>query len=287
MAAALFALVFHARLPGRLPSQGDYQAVGQTLARERQSEDGVLLVPWWTERARLFVPAGLDVTGYLRDEGDDLERYRRVWVLSQPHLPEAGISAFERQFLPGRTLVGTARSFGNLSLSLYANGRYRPTLFSATGSVAEAHVYLEAPGGARIECPFDGKAHRCQGPEWLHVAAEWHEVDGAPKKCLWMHAPGGATKLVAEFAQAPAGTLRLEAGYVWDRHSFMDRTASQVGVDNAGTGAPLVRLSLPPGTRGFQKEERALAAPAGIRVWAQSEREDLRELCVEVRSLGG
>ena len=42
------------------------------LAAERQPGDVVLLAPWWTERARIFVPEGLPVVGYA-------EGYRASW----------------------------------------------------------------------------------------------------------------------------------------------------------------------------------------------------------------
>jgi hypothetical protein len=286
VAASLFALQFHARLPGRLPKDEDERGVAGVLQSEARPGDVVLLEPWWTERARLFAPDGLEVVGYLDDEGDDLDRAQRIWVLSQPNVPLGQLGAFHRQFDPGRQSLGPARNFGNLTLELYANGRARHTLFSATQSVAEAHVYLEDPGGARRECPFNGREHRCQGPDWLHVGAEWHEVNHGPKRCLWMHPPGGATKLVVELASVPAGELRLEAGYVWDRGAFHDNvTAASVGLDDVAAGQPLLSLSLPPRTETIVHAERVRTEPTSARIWAQADREDLRELCVELRVL--
>lgn len=84
---ALLSLLFHLRLPGRLPSEGDYRAVAERLKAEARPGDAVLLFPWWAERARLFVPPEVPVYGYLGSDKDDLAAHSRIWVLGQPELP--------------------------------------------------------------------------------------------------------------------------------------------------------------------------------------------------------
>ena len=61
LAAGVFALAFQLWLPSTHVAESDYQAVAQTLTNERQPGDVVLLAPWWTERARIYVPEGLPV----------------------------------------------------------------------------------------------------------------------------------------------------------------------------------------------------------------------------------
>ncbi|MGZ3459850.1 MAG: hypothetical protein ACXU86_15245, partial [Archangium sp.] len=214
---ALACLVFQLRLPGRLPSEQDYRTVADWLRAEARPGDAVLLFPWWTEKARLYLPPELPVYGYLGSDRDDLSAHPRVWVLGQPELPKADDAGFRAAFLPGRTAVGTARRAGNLELTLYENGRYRPRRFVASEAYAKARVYLESPDGTRRDCPFDGSVHRCPGPPHLYVAPEWHEIYYQPRHCLWMHAPGGKQRLVAEFDGVPAGTeLRLEGGIIFE-----------------------------------------------------------------------
>lgn len=288
--AALLALLFHLRLPGRLPSEGDYRAVAERLKSEARPGDAVLLFPWWAERARLFVPPDVPVYGYLGSDRDDLSAHPRIWVLGQPELPRSDEEAFSKGFLPERRAVGTASRAGPLSLALYENGRYRPRRFSATEASARARVYLESPDGSRRDCPFDGTVHRCPGPPHLYVAPEWHEILYEPRRCLWMHAPGGGQRLVAEWDGVPGGVgLRLEGGIIWEHAHPRDArlTTTYLGVDDAGSGARLLEVAVPPGVEGVQKAEVLLPEGAArtVKVWVQSDNADRRQVCLDVLAL--
>lgn len=287
---ALACLAFQLRLPGRLPSEADYEAVRAHLQAKARPGDAVLLFPWWTERARLHVPPEVPVYGYRGSEHDDLSAHPRVWVLGQPELPRADASGFLAAFLPGRTAVGTAFEAGTLRLSLYENGRYRPRRFVASEAFRGARVYLESPDGGRRACPFDGRVHRCPGPPHLYVAPEWHEILYQPRRCLWMHAPGGPERLVAEFDGVSGGAaLRLEGGIIWEQAWRKEPrySTTTLGVDDARTGERLLEVALPPGLEGVQHEERALppGPPRTVKVWVQADNPDRRQVCLDVFSL--
>lgn len=288
LVAALLALAFHLRLPSQLPSEADHRAAAAALARDARPGDVVLLFPWWTERARLFAPAGLPVVGYLGSDRADLDAHPRIWVLSQPQLPRADAAAFREAFLPGRTPLGEAQRFGTLELRAYENGRYRARRFDAVQALAQARVYLESPGGVQQPCPFDGEAHRCAAAPHLRVAAEWHEVAYEPRHCLWMHPPGGAGRLVAEFAGVPAGTeLRLGAGLIWEHARAVD--AARIGptqVTAEVEGAPLT-VTLAPGHEGFVTNAVRLPAgqPTRVRLAVRAERAQSRWVCVQLQAL--
>jgi hypothetical protein len=287
---ALLCLVFYARLPGRLPSEADYRAVSDRLRAELRRGDAVLLFPWWTERARLYLPPEVPVYGYLGSDGDDLKAHPRIWVLGQPGLPNADEAGFQESFLPGRTAAGAPLQAGPLALTLYTNGRYRPHRFVATEAYARARVYLESPSGARRECPFDGKAHRCPWPPWLYVAPEWHEVLSEPRYCLWMHPPGGPEKLVAEFDGVPGGTaLRLEGGLIFEAAFGRPHLSTvNLGVDDARSGERLLEMAVPQGPLGVQKAERQLprGEPRTVKIWTQADNAEARQMCLDVLALG-
>jgi hypothetical protein len=288
---ALACLVFQLRLPGRFPSEADYRAVADGLRAEARPGDAVLLFPWWTEKARLYLPPELPVYGYLGSDPDDLSAHPRVWVLGQPELPRADESSFRAAFLPGRTSVGAARRAGPLELTLYENGRYRPRRFVASEAYAKARVYLESPDGTRRDCPFDGRVHRCPGPPHLYVAPEWHDIHSQPRHCLWMHAPGGQQRLVAEFDGVPAGTeLRLEGGIIFEYASHHDSRLSTAyyGVEDAATREPLLEIAQPPGLEGVQKASRALpqGGPRTVKVWVRADNPDRRQVCLDLFALG-
>jgi hypothetical protein len=285
VAVGLFALLFHARLPGRLPEEADHRAAGEALAREARPGDVLLLHPWWAERARLFAPDGLPVVGYLGSEGDPLEAHPRIWVLSQPELPGSGAGRFWEAFRRGgREPLGEERRFGTLRLTLHRNGRYRPTLFSAAEALesGRARVYLEAPQGGRRECPGDARGFRCPGGA-ARAAVEWHEVLFQPRRCLFMQPPGGAERLVVELPELPEGDrLSLQAGFIWDRGWFHGPTLTPatVAVEDAG-GAALAVLQVPAGEEGLQRAE-APGRSGPVRLTIQAVSAELRETCVDL-----
>ncbi|MBU8899245.1 hypothetical protein KRR26_26875 [Corallococcus sp. M34] len=287
---ALLCLLFHLRLPGRLPSEADYRAVAERLRAEARPGDAVLLFPWWAERARLYLPPEIPIYGWLASDKADLSAHPRIWVLGQPELPRSDVSAFDAAFLPGRKAAGPATHAGTLTLGLYENGRYRPRRWVASESFARARVYLEQQDGSRRECPFDGRAHRCPGPPYLYVAPEWHEILYEPRHCLWMHAPGGPQRLVAEFDDVPGGLgLRLEGGIIFEfAHSKDPRlSTAHLGVDDAASNARLLEVPVPPGREGVQTSEVILppGPPRTVKVWVQADNADSRQVCLDVMAL--
>lgn len=282
VAVAVLALGFQLWLPTTHVAETDYQAVASVLASEQQPGDVVLLVPWWTERARIYLPDGLPVVGYIGSDSDALERHPRIWVLSEPHLPRAGIGAFEDVFLPQRTEVGSARKFGNLKLQLFTNGRYRPTVMEAADSLASAQVYLEGPDGQRQSCTWDGRGHRCGNGKT--VAKEWHDVHFAPYQCVRMDGPGGNAKQVVEFVSPGAGNVTLQAGFPWEYGPRID-TPAPVTLDIDGRAS---QITLEPRNELMHRlEGGAVQAGSHIRISVQSDKPNDRVVCVVLRVAGG
>ena len=277
LAVALAALVFQLWLPSTHVAEADYQAMAQVLAAERQPGDVVLLAPWWTERARIYVPEGLMVVGYQGSDADPLEKYPHIWVLSQPHQPRAGIGAFEAAFNPSRTAVGPARTFGNLTLQLFTNGRHHPLAIDAADALATAQVYLETPDGNRQPCQWTGTGHRC--PNGKVVAKEWHEVHFAPYQCLKLEAPGGATRVVVDFTAPAADFSALEAGYIWEYGAYKDGvTPSSVWFEVNGQAQV---MELPTGSEVMHRlTGPALPEGAHVRLALASQNPNARIVCV-------
>lgn len=279
-------LYFQLSLPGKLPSEADYRSMQQVLERDAQPGDALLLAPWWAERARVFAPASVTVVGYQGSDSDDLKQHPRVWVLSQPELPRAAFSDFSKAFLPNRSPLGEARQFGPLQLQLFHNGRAKPVQFSSMQALSQATVALEQPNGQRQACQWSGRSFRC--PNGHEVAVEWHEVRFQPRRCLRFDAPGGQTKLIAEFVDAPqTDELQLTAGFIWDRGWFHDDaiTATDFGVEV--DGQPVTSLTIPAGLEGLQRATaKGTRAGATIKLWMRSASPRLREACVELYGYG-
>jgi hypothetical protein len=281
VAVALYCLVFQLRLGSQLPAEADFAAAREVLAKEAQAGDVVLLYPWFTERARLFVPDGLPVVGSAGSDRDDLARHPRIWVLAQPNLPRASWSSFLAEFSPRRTAQGEARDFGNVRLQRFENGRFLAPVAVASENVGALSVWWETPDGNRRPCQFDGRMHRCpQG----HVAAEWHETLYAPRRCLRFYPPGGKAKLVAELAGAPAAAgATLEAGYIWDRGWFKGPEYVSAHFELAVVGGEKKTLSIPPGLEPLQRLSLG-PMPQGstLRMSVQADNTNLREFCVDL-----
>ncbi len=284
VAAGVFALSFHLRSPGFEVDERSYQEVARVLEAEGQGGDAVLLFPWWTERARLFLPERFPIVGYLGSDADDLAAHPRVWVLSQPRLPRADEADFARQFSPGREALGPSRRFGNLALRLYQNGRHVPRVLSAADALSSAQAYLETEDGERLPCAPAGASFLC--PNNVRIAREWHEVHFQPRHCIYTQPPGGPTRVVLELVTPPAAALQLEAGLVWDRefHRGPGLTPLHVGVDDA-SGETLVRLSIPPGLEGLQRA-KGPGTSGTLRLWVQSDQRNLREACIDLFAVG-
>ncbi|MBI3183420.1 MAG: hypothetical protein HYZ28_14880 [Myxococcales bacterium] len=285
----LLALAFHFTLPSKLPDEADYRRAGEEIASAAQPGDAVLLHPWWTERARLFVPESVEVAGYLGSEQDPLTAHPRIWLISQRRLPRAATSDFERAFSPGRAKLGETKRFGTIELTLYRNDRHRPVLFSAAGGLASARVYIDGPGG-RADCSFDGRSHRC--PNGVSAATEIHEVVFRPHRCVYLRPPGGDARTVVELPGVRVGEkLALEGGLVWDRPSWKgpNITPLRLGVEDASTGRTLLQATAPVGLeQPVHAEAPAAGLPqtATLRLWVQSDSAEARETCVELVSYG-
>lgn len=267
---ALYCLYFQVSLPGKLATNADYEAVAQVLAQEAQPGDVVTLAPWWTERARLFLPEGLTVDGHLHSAQDDYVLHPRIWVLAEPNLPKAGMYDFWSVFRPGRTEDGAARTFGNLTLQRFKNGRAREVLFDARSALGQAQGYVER-GDQRQPAP---------------LAASWNEVLFAPRRCIRLDAPGPGQRRVAEFQGVPASNLVLSAGYIWDKGAFYEGvTDAELTVEIGDQRRSLVLRRKDEGLKTLDLGP----VPAGttVRVASSAANPHERALCFELYGFGG
>ena len=279
---ALLGLGFQLQLPRAFPSDADYRGVAEALARERAPGDVVLLHPWWTERARLFLPPDLPVVGYLGDTADDLVAHPRIWVLANERLPRTPDRDFRRHFLPDRTPLGEPRPFGPLTLTPYRNGRARTVVLSAADAFDRLEVTVEGPGasplpcrrvGARVLCPFDAT-----------VEVAWHEVLYQPVRCLFLVPPSGGRTLAVRLPEAPAAdALLLEAGITWEHAWLAGRADVQLRLDSP-TGALILRV--PGAHEGFVRGESPSSGPGPWTLRVQTGNPQDRQVCVRLRGLG-
>lgn len=281
---ALLGLGFQLQLPRAFPSDADYRAVAAAVGGARAPGDVVLLHPWWTERARLFLPPDLPVVAYLGHTADDLLEHPRIWVLANERLPRTPEADFRRNFLPDRTLVGTPQRFGPLTLTPYRNGRARRVGLSVVEAFDRLRISVEGPAGAaaqpchrsgtRVQCPFDAS-----------VEVAWHEVLYQPVRCLYVLPPSGGRTLSLTLPDGPAAdALLLEAGISWEHAWFPDRAPVELRLESP---AGVLHLRVPAGHEGFVSGETpaAAAGPWTLRLTTANPHD--RQLCLRLRALGG
>jgi hypothetical protein len=201
-----WAIVAQARLPGRLPSPRDWDAVRALVTRDARPGDAVVLSPPWAERARQVLPSTAPVLARARWAGDDLLGVRRIWLLSIPRAPGFSWDP-ELDLLERASRSAPAERVGAFEVALLELAYPTLPLAFLPDRLAGAQVTL---GGA--PCAADGAdGFRCDAPAPARVAREVREVGGAPRPCLGVTLPGGAP---LELAFAPVRIGRAVRGHV-------------------------------------------------------------------------
>lgn len=283
--AALLSLAFYAALPSSLPSDADYESVAKDLAGRTAQGDAVLLDPHWAERLRLFVK-DVPVLNLDRNPArEDLSRYRRVFLVSLPHLPRSdrkGALAFLASAL--FRMTGGPVDHGRLSVTLLENAALDLPRFDFTSEVASAKVFIRRQDGGEELCPPAGGRHPCPRAGWIDVGAEIKEIAFKPQRCLWAH-PAGTERLVVAFPSVPLGReLRVMGGIVGQiafRRPGYGVTNLDVFIDGKRVGD----LAIPPGLVGEERRAFDTSRLEGTRhevsfeVWAENP--DMRHFCFD------
>jgi hypothetical protein len=241
LAATLFALLYWARLPYRLPSPDEYQSAQHELLGTAHPGDAVAVLPYWADRAKLYLH-GFPVVTLPNLAREDVERYARLFVLAQPDLPRSSAGTELEALGRKLALVSGPKRFGPLSLSLYQPRPGHEPSLDFTSQIERAQVSVGAESCGPIAGGF-----QCPRGAWDHVRAEWHEFEFLPRRCLWAQ-PAGAEPLILTFDQVP---LRAEI------HGAM----GLIGAAGGGSGAvelaididevPTVALALKSDDPGF------------------------------------
>jgi hypothetical protein len=217
----IYALWFWVRLPGELPSAQNYVDLQAALQAEAQPGDGVAVLPFWAERAKVYIHGTPVLALPQLDREPDAERYARLWVIAQPDLPHSDAVESLEALGHRLNLVRGPRRFGPLELWLFAPKEGRAATENLVAHAGEAQVQSAAP-----------------------LQVEWHEFDFLPRRCLVSR--GG--QAVLHFSQVPVHHgVRVGLGTLVSGQS----AGAQVSID----GHPLQPFQLVEGGAGFQTAE--------------------------------
>jgi hypothetical protein len=220
-----YAIWFWLRLPARLPDEKDYLALQAALKSEAQAGDGAAVLPFWADRAKIFLH-GVPVLALPHLEAEaDAERYGRLWVIAQPDLPRSDARDSLKALGERLALVEGPRRFGPLELWLFAPRPGRAATYDFVAHADEAQT--QSPG---------------------RLQAEWREFDFLPRRCILSR--NGFAVMHFDSVHVRGG-LRVGLGSLGPSEG----SAIQVSVD----GRPLQPLQFVQGGPAFQEAE----LPAG------------------------
>jgi hypothetical protein len=283
--ASVVSLAFYAGLPGRLPTDADYDKVAETIRSGFAAGDAVANAPEWAEKARQKVH-GLRFIEPPDLLHADLSDVHRLWLIGLPDAPRSDATKVADQLGTQLTRDGEMQRFGELTLQRYVNPAFREPLYSFTQELGRAEVSIQL-GPQHIDCSRNVDEFRCQ--RGGTVAREVREIDFAPYECVGANAVGRA-ELVVEYPSAVLGKeLDVLAGVTGEmgwKHT-PEYTAVKLTIDV--DGQRLGVIDIPPGTVPPQKltiDTSSLPsdAPHRVRFAVTSDNPKEREFCFDARS---
>ena len=205
----VWATVFWLTLPGRMPTDADYQRANALIASHEQPGDVIVIAPAYAERGRQFLTAAPAMQGY--DLAHDVyPGTKRQWLVALPELPRFSL-ARARRALAARGKSEGGERVGNLWVEA----------FDVAGPEVD-YSFDDAVGGAAVSiagrrpesCRFVGHGkHQCSEGSWNYVQAGWHEVQERPFHCIWAH-PVNDGVLTIRFPEVPLhGALHGRAAF--------------------------------------------------------------------------
>ncbi|MCB9643601.1 MAG: hypothetical protein H6728_11065 [Myxococcales bacterium] len=231
IAASAFALFMHAGIYSSRLSRKDWATPTSYIRANYQPGDAVALLPHWALMGAEPL-RGIPVLYAEHIAREDLNRYKRLWVLRAPRLGKWWFQkSFERdlQALQRRYWKRSYKRFGPIDVSLFQLPPAPKMLydFLSLKHLRRAEVGLETP-------PHDQRPPRCasKSPEgdvqWFRnwrARPGWHlgprnyffgrilqEIQDTPRDCLWAM-PKRCQILRVRYRDVPLqGTLTIEHG---------------------------------------------------------------------------
>ena len=212
-ALAVVELVAQGVIQARVPTDADWRAAHDHIARQRREGDLVTSAPLWTDPlARTHFR---DLIA-LRDAArPDATRYARAWV--------ATLRGREHPDLAGWR-ESAATTFGRITVRLLLNPQPARVLYDFTEHVrAPDATVTRIDGDARRDCPFQGglfvaggglgggmlpgpERFNCSSEGWNHVGVTVAEdLQHRGRRCIWSHPVQNAV-MATTFRQVPLGT---------------------------------------------------------------------------------
>jgi hypothetical protein len=220
--------------------------------------------------------------GYLGSDGDPLERYPRIWLLSQPELPNAQHQQFRSRFTDRRTPEGAEWQLGTLRLQRFRNERYRPPLLSSDDAVLESTSATVSLGGTQEPCRREGERLLCPHGAFVQ-GPEWHEVHYRPLRCLWVHPPTSSATLHLALPDDPLPRrVRIEAGLFWEHAAKQGKELTPVEIAVVSSSGRLGALEILPGDETLHDFETELPSEGSrlLHLKIQTANPNSRELCL-------
>ncbi len=204
----------------RGPAPKTIRAAAAVIRDGFEAEDQIFLLPAYATRAREYL-GDLHPLAVRAPQNEDLETFRRVWVLG---LFGAGQAVRSKMRAAGLTLDHTWRfSSGGVRVDRYLTHSAVERTYAFLDHLDEARVVHEK-SGRQVPCNRRHVDHslggsssvrwRCpKSASWFYVAEEWHRMGEHTRRCLWAHPPDEGRLLIRYPAVATADRLVGHAGH--------------------------------------------------------------------------
>jgi hypothetical protein len=202
--------------PGRVASDGEWEAAASEVRAGFRPGDLILFAPDWADQVGRQHLGDL-VTAQMAGRGDD-DRYARVW--------EVSIRGARSTETSGRIL--SHNRHGKVEVTLYEKEPPVEICFDFTEHLAEARV-TQVPSDGRGDerpCYRDGGAFKCTS---TRIEKRTLEVDYRPRRGILAPVDGGMTTRI-EFENVPLGKELV--GYT-AMHDYYSRKSADGPVDFA------------------------------------------------------
>jgi hypothetical protein len=208
-ASLVYSYATYVRLSLTAPDPTDYDQSTRYIRANWEAGDLIDANPFWATRVREYL-GDLPLEALRDPGGEDLTRYRRVWLFSL--FGAAGPERVRRAMDDIGALL-EERQFGHVNVRLYTVRAHEPVRYDFREALDEARVWIQR-GDEERECVAAERGRwRCSRADWNYVGRETVEMGDEPRAVIWAH-PVSDGVLTIAFAHAHVGrALVIHAGF--------------------------------------------------------------------------
>jgi len=281
LAAIFLSVVFSARRLLHTPDESALDDAAAFVRRHFGPGDALILATPQMHglRDRLGDLPWLDADAL---HADDTLPYARIFFLAQKMLWRAHQPP---RALPGATLT-EEHSWSGVALGVYQTPPTGELLFDLGRDIKALQVSVHQRDGVAKLCrQFDRDRWTCPGEKaWNYVGQTYLEVEGTPRRCVWLHPFHDGRLLRLEAAVKPSDRVILTGAYGFSDHAARNAQAPVTLRINTGVGAPwVIRHGV---QAGWKRLRQTLDTGDKITIEVESTHPGAAHFCLDLKVVG-